>query len=300
MGTIDEITNDNMCNADDPNAELGIKNSVLYDPTNNFSFNKTDSEDVWQGQNNTWIVLGRDRPGGMDSGYGGMGHLRAGAIDIVVGRLSALDARSTPAVRGPVNPNTGADAARIYISQKSDIDENYSICQGITGNSNAQSAIAIKADAVRIIARESMKLVTNTDSKLSNGDEAYTGFGVQLIANNDDKDMQPIPKGQNLLDAFEELADFIQELCGVVTNFYESQARFNEAISDHTHFENYHALETSLDPNVCIEHKSVAIQMLNLTKQGLNLNTGNLEAWRTKYIRDTGTKYINSFYHYLN
>ena len=176
------VTNYELINAGSINAELGIRNSILYDPANSHVFNQALCEDVWQGQDNTWIVLGRDRPGGWDSGYGGLGHLKAGAIDIVVGRLSALDARDDI---GPINSNTGGDAARIYISQKADIDDYYNLCSGVTGRSKALSSIAIKADAVRLISRDSFKIITNTDSKLSNGREAYTGYGVQLIANNE-------------------------------------------------------------------------------------------------------------------
>lgn len=290
-------TNYKFINTNDPNAEIGIRNSTLYDPTNNFIYNDTESENVIQGKNNTWIVLGRDRPGGWDSGYGGKGHLKAGAIDIVAGRLSALDARLSS---GPVNSNTGADAARVYLSQKADIDDYYSLTDGVTGNSKALSAVAIKADAVRIIARDSLKLVTNTDSKLSNGNEAYSGYGVQLIANNDSTDMQPIPKGENLIAAFEELIDHINELNGIVFTFLKTQQKFNDAISDHTHYTAFWGTETSLDPFLYVDHKSVLLQQFLQTEQGLKLNINNFEAWKTKFVRSTGSRYINSFYHYLN
>ena len=46
-------------------------------------------EKVISGMNNTWIVLGRDRPGPKVSGHGGAAETRAGAIDFVVGRVSA-------------------------------------------------------------------------------------------------------------------------------------------------------------------------------------------------------------------
>lgn len=290
-------TNYKLLNPNSPNSEIGIRNSSLFDPTNNYIFNNTDSEKVIQGQDNTWIVLGRDRPGGFDSGYGGKGHLKAGAIDIVAGRLSALDARMSS---GPVNSNTGADAARMYLSQKSDIDDYYFLADGMTGKSQALSAIALKADAVRIIARDSLKLVTNTDSKLSNGTESYAGFGVQLIANNDSKDMQPIPKGDNLIKAFEELIEYIGELNGIVMTFLKSQQKFNDAISDHTHFTTFWGTETTLDPFVYVDHKAVLLQQFLQTEQGLKLNINNFESWKTKFVRSTGSGYINSFYHYLN
>ena len=41
-------------------------------------YNTAPSERVEKGQNNTWIILGRDRNMGFASGYGGKGHTRAG------------------------------------------------------------------------------------------------------------------------------------------------------------------------------------------------------------------------------
>jgi hypothetical protein len=294
---MNKLTNYSLLNTSSLNAEIGIRGSTLYDPTNTPIFNNTLSEKVIQGQDNTWIVFGRDRPSDWDSGYGGKGHLKAGSIDIVVGRLSAMDASENP---GPVNSNTGMDAARVYLSQKADIDEYYNLSAGTTGLSKALSAVAVKADAVRIIARDSLKLVTNTDSKLSNGEEAYSGAGVQMIANNDSSDMQPIPRGNNLVEAFEELSSHIKELNGVVMTFLKTQQKFNDAISDHTHFSPFYGLETSLDPFLYVDHKAVLLQQYLQTEQGLKFNTNNIEAWKTKYIRSTGSKYINSYFHSLN
>jgi hypothetical protein len=292
-----KFNNYSIINISASNAELGHRGSVLYDPTNTPIFNSTLSEKVIQGQDNTWIVFGRDRPGDWDSGYGGKGHLKAGSLDIVVGRLSSQDASNNP---GPVNNSTGLDAARVYLSQKADIDEYYNLSEGKTGNSKALSAVAIKADDVRIIARNTLKIVTNTDSKLSNGQEAFTGFGVQLIANNESSDMQPIPKGDNLVLALEDLNSLIQELNGVVMTFLKTQQKFNDAISDHTHFSPFYGLETSLDPFLYVDHKSVLLQQYLQTEQGLKFNINNLESWKTRFTRSTGSKFINSYFHYLN
>ena len=44
-------------------------------------------EKIIQGDNNNYIILGRDRPNSLSSGYGGKGNTQAGMIDIVVGRM---------------------------------------------------------------------------------------------------------------------------------------------------------------------------------------------------------------------
>lgn len=52
------------------------------------------------------------------------------------------------------------DAARIYISQLTDIDANFGIDPGKTGYMKERSGIGIKADGVRVIGREGIKLIT--------------------------------------------------------------------------------------------------------------------------------------------
>ena len=44
-----------------------------------------ESEKEISGPNNARIILGRDRNHNITSGYGGLGHTRCGAIDLVVG-----------------------------------------------------------------------------------------------------------------------------------------------------------------------------------------------------------------------
>ena len=62
---------------------------------------------------NSWIVMGKDRPAGRDSGHSYQ-ETHNYAIDIVVGR-SGLNVNK-------VDPQFKTDSARIYISQKTDID----------------------------------------------------------------------------------------------------------------------------------------------------------------------------------
>ena len=45
-------------------------------------FIQADCEKVIRGENNSWIVLGRDRPAGVFSGHGGGGSSHAASIDL--------------------------------------------------------------------------------------------------------------------------------------------------------------------------------------------------------------------------
>ena len=177
------------------------------------------SERVLSNANNSWIVLGRDRPGPKNSGYGGMGATQAGSIDMVVGRMGAT--KKGPKSNTYTQPNFAGDAARIYISQKTDIDKNFDLAAGQVGLSVARSGIGIKADAVRVIGREGIKLVTGTARRERNsaGEKVKTTFGIDLIAGNDDDsvELEPIPKGDRLVQALKDMNERIDELNGLYT-----------------------------------------------------------------------------------
>jgi len=285
-------------NKDSINAELGKNNETLYEPENDFAFDYTNSEKVIKGQNNTWIVLGRDRPSDRSSGYGGIGETKCGAIDIVAGRLSSIDATENPNSR--INASFSGDGARIYLSQKTDIDTNFNLVAGMTGKSIAKSAIGIKADDVRIVSRSSLKIVTGTDDKLSDGSPSQNKTGVQLIANNNDSDMQPLVKGDNLESCLIELKGQLLELNGLFYEFVRLQKDFNNVIGNHTHYSPFFGIPTSPSPTVKSDVVNKNIQIGLKIETGLRNIVVNTEAWANKFLIAGTPKYISSQYHYLN
>ena len=115
------------------------------------------------------------------------------------------------------------DAARIYISQKTDVDRNFGLARGKVGSPTTKSGIAIKADGVRIVGREGIKLVTRTDRRNSQGGQVQSIVGIDLIAGNDDSDLQPMVKGDSLLSAMDRLVNYVDNLSGIVDSFLMSQ-----------------------------------------------------------------------------
>ncbi len=191
---------------------------------------KAAGEKVISNSNNSWIVLGRDRQDNLASGYGGAGHSGASSIDICVGRSA-----SDPSDNSFSDPNFKTDAARIYISQKSDIDDYLSLADGSLRKSKGRSAIGLKADSIRIAARQGVKIVTNADDANSLGNTLLGTRGIDLIAGNNEEGLQPIPKGDNLVEAIETINDNMSKLNAVVFNFMTNQAAFNAALQLHTH-----------------------------------------------------------------
>ncbi len=201
----------------------GQQNLPLTEPRP--SYNTSACETIVEGDNNTFIILGRDRPGGSDSGYGNGTNSHSGCIDIVAGLSANLARETSPSnpKRVFTNKSTTLDAARIYISQRADVDKYFYCPLGSVGDSIGKSAIAIKADAVRIIGREGIKIWAGGDKYSSRGPRASTA-GIDLIGgtgelsqrvylpNYTGEGLQPLVKGTNLVAIFEEIIDVIQEL----------------------------------------------------------------------------------------
>jgi hypothetical protein len=213
----------------------GIANDIKVEPVPYYLKSPCESL-LTNGKNNQWIVVGRDRPDDLLSGYGGRGDTKCGSIDIVVGRK--LPSKGIVDDNGDkiyVNPNFSDDAARIHISQRTNIDKNFKLRDGSIGNSVAKSGIGIKADSVRIIGREGIKLVTRGDKKNSIGGEINQVQGIDLIAGNNDRDLQPMVKGKNLKEFLSKIQQDISALTGMINSLATKQVALDAALSIHAH-----------------------------------------------------------------
>tara|TARA_Y100000310_G_scaffold339095_1_gene430683 strand:- start:10614 stop:11627 length:1014 start_codon:yes stop_codon:yes gene_type:complete len=285
------------------------------------------SEDILQ-KGNSWIVLGRDRTGSRASGHGGAAETGCSAIDICVGMGGPC-----PTNGENVDPNFKADGARIYVSQKTNIDVAFNtgwrdiglrdgILQGrntrgagMMSDSFNESGIGIKADAVRIIGTNGIKLVTRTQNRDSQGLLADYN-GIELIANMDDSDLQYMVKGNNLVACLNDLEKRINAVMGVLLEVIRAQNTYNKAILNHTHqitpaviggsaagpvTANLVYPKTSkaatLVPSGCKTITDFATESLDVFKNRINLNIN----WNTKYLTGGDTaNYILSQYNKVN
>lgn len=277
----------------------GAFNTPLREPVP--IYNASPSENVISGGNNSYIVLGRDRPSVLASGYGGKGHTQCGSIDIVVGRMSPdpkeIDEDGNQII---VEPNFYSDAARIHISQKTDVDKNFGLVQGSLGNSEGRSAIALKADHIRLMGREGIKIITRTDLKNSRGGDVRSVGGIDLIAGNDDEDLQPFVKGKNMVEAMTEMATQIDKLNGIVDSLLMIQMQFNKALSGHFHHSPFFGIPTS--PSIPVVQAGVQVMLKHFkdTKKSLMAHKGNLQFYKASYLTVSGDKWILSRYNNVN
>jgi hypothetical protein len=215
----------------------GLYNTATVEPKRNFiaagnNMLLTDSS------KNCGIVIGADRPSHLASGYGGKGAMGANTIDLVVGRVAS----NKKLADGAAVPNSfSGDAARIYISQLTDIDLNFGIEPGQAGSIKGKSAIGIKADVVRVIGREGVKIVSGRSFAFkghgpkgetnSRGGKIQPAPPIELIGGNikseqgflsllgkETRVLQGVAKGENTRECLRDLADMLDDIWSAVFN----------------------------------------------------------------------------------
>lgn len=263
---------------------------------------------------NASIILGLDRPGNKLSGFGGKGNLHCAAVDIVSGRLAIYAKSKTDAGEDVlVNPNFKLDAARVFLSQKSNVDSYFDLVPGTVGNTTSEdprSTVALKADTIRIIGRENIKLVTRTDKRNSQGGETdgtYKGqYGIDLIAMNDDEDMQSLVKGENLVECLGAMMDAITSLRTIVENQTEYTREIITQIMTHTHPSPFYGIDSAPDFKAVLpmSAKFIINSVLNVEVPCMLQHMMETNGIVNDYLSNEGgmvsPKYICSKYNHTN
>jgi hypothetical protein len=240
-------------------SENGIFHTAI--PLQTINYKTKPNEKVIQNEG-SYIVLGTDGDKGTESGYGALGSNRANSIDLVVGRMSSArdgkGPKGSDTLKGAyVDDSYFADAARINISQLTDIDKSFGLSQTNAPQSVARSGIGIKADAVRIIGREGIKIVTGRadgpsgfgrkgETNSLGGKISESAPTIDLIAGNNTgnikvwgglfqpveliPNLQPAVKGYITRDAFRDLGNIVDELWAAVYALTLSQITFNTVL----------------------------------------------------------------------
>ena len=204
-------------------------------------------EVVYSGNNNSEIVLGRDRNHSLASGKGGSGGTQCGMIDIVAGRLSSeiVDQKGKERCNILTGPNFFADAARIYLTQRGDIDNYFGLpkvdYENIESSDNA-SAVAIKSDHTRIIGRSSIKIYAGKaqakglgrfGEKNSSGGNIETGGVIELIRG--ERAIQPAVLGNNMKECIKDLYNLIAQAYSAIHAQSLIQSKLYSYLGAHSH-----------------------------------------------------------------
>jgi len=275
--------------------------------------------------NNAFIVLGNDRTSDVaDPGNGEKGHTQCDAIDIVAGmggycpqeveKVEVSNPRTGEKVMQelPVqtNPNFYVDAARIYIAQKTNCDKNFGIGKFSKkdtksgeqktndkkdiGKYGGKSAVVAKADNIRLIGRESIRIVTGTDQFNSVGGKITGKHGIELIAMNKVEDLQPLVKGQNLSLALTIILNNIEAITEIFQAYINYQMKFNKALSQHTHITNFFAGKTLPSEKAIMGGTQVDLDTMMKTQLSVIKQITNLQGVKANFLSPSGDSYIMS------
>ena len=334
--------NRNLDNAVNKNARpLGQNGDVLLEPVPRL--NRAACERVIK-KKNSWIVLGRDRNGGLNSGFMGATATGASAIDLVVGRGAShrpfgQKRGSTPDENVTVNPNFFTDAARIYMSQTTLIDDYFGLAVNkydpldikIKDLDKARSGIGLKADTVRIIGRNNIKIVTgrgiggnapSDGEPNSQGGEVNGPGTISLIAGNYTdghfitempfarklakvapnvanllfekvETLQPIPKGDNLVKCNEDLIRIVNDLSGLVLSNH--QGILELAAANALHFHDYGGGFGPTTPSSTLAFKMIPTYVRAFVDLLENYSSSyNYGTFLSDYTKRNSPYYINS------
>ena len=262
--------------------------------------------------NNAFIIIGNDRVDLAGTGYGGQGHTQCDAIDIVAGMGGySPKEEDLKGKKKKHNPNFFQDAARIYVSQKTNVDKNFGIGEfarysatkamslvppgdaeiGIYG---AKSAIAVKADNIRLLGRESIRIVTGTDAYNSQGGEVLAKSGIELIAMNDVETLQPIVLGDNLQLALVTILNNVEALAKIMHGYIKYQMKYNQALQQHTHTSPFYGITTLASEPAIIAGIMCDIETGANTELSILKHITNLQGAKHNFLTDSGESFINS------
>lgn len=211
------------------------------------TYDKSESEVVYDNKTtNCLIVLGRDRFSGQNSGYGGEGYSGCASIDLIAGLGGS---RPEPK---RIDKDFKKDSSRIYLSQMTDIDRNFSLpvlkLLGPGGNdiplnfSDSKAAIGMRSDHIRIIGLEEVKLVTfhgienSQTQKYGNGGiELIAGINVAATGTDPSLTLQHMVKGEQLIACLKSIVDKIDKVLSSVIDAMEKQKEINNFFKNHRH-----------------------------------------------------------------
>lgn len=295
-------------------------------------FNKVDCEIVLPHEegteNGAYLVFGRDRMGGAHPDAQSEGpkqygdqymHTGTAMIDLVVGRQACLNGPGKPPksevevtdedgntklVHNRVNPSFAHDAARIYISQKTALDEALGLDNGTVGRIEGKSGILLKADGIRIVAREGIKIMSDCDHLNSAGVKNTAKQGTNLIYGNESKggdyELQPMVKGKNMKEALVDINKMLGQLSSMILDQQVMLMGLAGDYMSHMHIGNTGGPTPGMAPTVIPAGiKAVITLASDFSTKAIPFQTAHA-AFKLNYTESLGGKYICSKWHYAN
>lgn len=261
-------------------------------------------------ENNSFIVMGNVGAG--PTGFGNSGVKSTGNIVLGVG-IRATPKGIPPPQNLEFSPNFYHDSAVIYISEQCDVDEDFKF--GGLKKTYDRSAIALKADELRMFSRGEIKLVTGMDQTTSPipkdpddkdakkyDHKPIDSCGISIIANNNTKTLQHMVKGDNLVLLLTEALEELSQAYSQLSSFISNQLDINRALIEHTHLSDFTTgpLARSTDPYMISIIESKNDKILKTFETITSRRVPNIQSLKNNYLSKNSAKYINSRYNKVN
>ena len=302
----------------------GIGGGFQIDPEPIFL--QTPSEIITKGRNNSFIVLGRDRPSHEMSGKGGKGGTHCGRVDLIAGLGSTFvhpDGKREVPDQQPISPSFATDAARVYISQDTHLDRHMGLAESTDEYGEGYSGIGLKADTIRVHSRGNIKIVTGPGKfqgigrkgeRFSNGCVNEIDGTISFITGNKtgtvrparfnplqplqmfsakQNVLQPLVKGENLVECLDDIISMLSRISTQLGS--HERAIMNLALNTafHTHVATSPGAPTLPSFKLAIEGP---VQMAKSTLSNVErgLFNKNFQLMRKNYLEPGGAVRIVS------
>ena len=276
-------------------------------------YDNTSSEKVITSDLNTHIILGgkvQNNPDIAKAAYNS-------TITLVSGMATAIKNNApklSEAGKLTLSPQYYYDSAVIQICEQTNVDSNFGakIRDPLAYNC---SAIALKADEIRLFSRGTVKIISGIDQRdtplppnTSNPPPSHPKrdySGIHLIANNSAEvvdELHPLVLGRNLEKFLIEIINEITKIYGVIEKLCDKQAKINITIGEHTHLSDFTGAPllrgTDEATTELITHYDGEIRQLITTRNPLRV--AKLNNLKTNYLMKNQNTYINSPYNKTN
>lgn len=278
----------------DSTYNLGINGSPKYREMPSFNALKTDKY-ITKDYSNSWLNFSEDAPMGPGTGHSAFG-TPSSCLDLGAGRCSSLPEVSTNS-NIYVNNSFLYDAARLYICETTDLEDNFSMPEGDNIRQEARSGVGIQADVVALKGRAGIKLTTGQfGERNSKGGYRRSGSGIELIAGTFTENLQPLVLGNNLEDALTTIMGRINKLCDIVVDLAQANNTALILLQAHSHSV-IATPATGIVATPSPELLALSYTVADNTTKGIingSINKINLELDWINYLTSVGDSYINS------
>ena len=146
----------------------------------------------------------------------------------------------------------------------------------------------LKQTELELLVEKELSSFTRTDKRNSQGGQVQSIVGIDLIAGNDDSDLQPMVKGDSLLKAMDRLVGYVDNLSGIVDSFLMSQMEFNTYSMSHIHISPGFGAPTPPSPTMIAGGISTAARQMAQTKTSILALKANLATYKINFLNPAG------------